>query len=91
MHRISAMVNGAYVLIHLLNHLMALNGIASHQAFMDGYRHVYRQRAVLLSGLSAFVAHLACTFHYLSREHLAAPRAMQSAMPLVLRACSSPA
>jgi succinate dehydrogenase/fumarate reductase cytochrome b subunit len=45
LHRISAMVIGAYVLVHLLNHLMALNGITSHQAFMDGYRHVYRQMA----------------------------------------------
>jgi hypothetical protein len=33
LRRISAMVIGAYVLVHLLNHLMALRGIASHLAF----------------------------------------------------------
>lgn len=157
LHRISAMVIGAYVLVHLVNHLMALDGIASHQAFMDGYRQVYRQwalEALLLAclayqvcsglffvirrwgerrgfleplqavsgaylaffmlvhvgavlygrtalgldtnffyaaaglriapmqvffvpyyflGISAFVAHLVCAFHYLSRNRLAAP------------------
>lgn len=54
-HRISAMIIGAYVLVHLANHLFAMGGIASHQAFMDGYRHVYRQRAVealLMASLS---------------------------------------
>lgn len=157
MHRVSAMLIGAYVLIHLLNHVIALNGIASHQAFMAGFRHVYRQQAIealLLTclafqvcsglffvarrwgqragifdvlqaasgaylaffmlvhvfavlygraalgldtdffyaaaglriapmqaffmpyyflGVSAFVAHIACAFHYLSRDRLAAP------------------
>lgn len=49
LHRLSAMVIGAYVLVHLMNHLAALGGISLHQAFMDGYRQVYRQP--LLEGL----------------------------------------
>lgn len=41
-HRLSAAVIGSYVLIHLFNHLLALNGIAAHIAFMKHYRHIYR-------------------------------------------------
>ncbi len=42
LHRMSAIVIGAYVLVHILNHLVALGGVPTHIAFMEGFRHVYR-------------------------------------------------
>ncbi|MBB3169450.1 hypothetical protein [Simiduia aestuariiviva] len=42
LHRISAVVIGAFVLVHLINHLFILDGVQSHIEFMDAFRQVYR-------------------------------------------------
>lgn len=42
LHRISAVVIVAFVLLHLLNHLFALQGIPEHIEMMDKLRMVYR-------------------------------------------------
>lgn len=56
LHRASACLIGAYVAIHLFNHLLAIQGVEAHIAFMDEFRHVYRQPVVeaLLLGCVAF-------------------------------------
>lgn len=58
-HRTAALVVLAYAVPHLLNHLIAVNGPASHIAFMDLLRQVYRQPVVeailLLSCLTQIV------------------------------------
>lgn len=41
-HRISAAIIGTYILFHLFNHLLALNGINAHIEFMNAYREIYR-------------------------------------------------
>jgi len=41
-HRMSAALLGAFVLLHLANHLVALRGIDAHQAFLTAARTVYR-------------------------------------------------
>ncbi|CAH0242120.1 hypothetical protein SRABI118_02743 [Massilia sp. Bi118] len=46
LHRIAAALTGLYVLVHLVNHLMALKGIAAHIAFMQGVRTMTRVPAV---------------------------------------------
>lgn len=46
LHRISACIIGAYVAIHLFNHLLAIQSIDAHLAFMKAFRHIYRQPLV---------------------------------------------
>jgi succinate dehydrogenase/fumarate reductase cytochrome b subunit len=46
LHRIAAALTGLYLLVHLVNHLMALKGIAAHIAFMQGVRTMTRVPAV---------------------------------------------
>jgi succinate dehydrogenase/fumarate reductase cytochrome b subunit len=51
-HAISATVIASYAAVHIANHLAALGGIATHIAFMEAARSVYRIRfveAVLLA------------------------------------------
>ncbi|QNA89719.1 hypothetical protein G4G28_16800 [Massilia sp. Dwa41.01b] len=45
-HRGSAIVLALYALVHLANHLAALDGVASHIAFMDAVRGLTRVPAV---------------------------------------------
>lgn len=52
LHAISATVITTYAIVHIANHLAALDGIATHIAFMEAARSVYRIRfveAVLLA------------------------------------------
>lgn len=46
LHRAGAIVVGIYVLVHLVNHLMALGGIERHIAFMQAARKITRIPAV---------------------------------------------
>lgn len=41
-HKMSAVVIVAFILLHLLNHLFALQGISEHIQFMDKLRVIYR-------------------------------------------------
>ena len=55
LHRIAATALGLYALVHLANHLAALQGIASHIAFMRAVRQATRVPAVealLLAGVA---------------------------------------
>ena len=45
-HRFSALVIGVFVLIHLFNHLLVLQGIEQHIEFMQSARVVYRHGVV---------------------------------------------
>lgn len=54
LHRFAAAAVGAYVLVHLVNHLLALRGIGAHIAFMRAVRQVSRVpvvEALLLLGV----------------------------------------
>ena len=42
LHRASACVIGAYVAVHLFNHLLALRSVEAHIQFMESFRHIYR-------------------------------------------------
>ena len=57
-HRVNAMVLGAFIAPHLLNHLVMLIGIDAHIAVMDAMRAVYRQPAVEIALLGLVVAQL---------------------------------
>jgi succinate dehydrogenase/fumarate reductase cytochrome b subunit len=46
LHRTAATVVGIYVIVHVLNHLLALRGIGAHIAFMEAARKVTRIPAV---------------------------------------------
>lgn len=46
LHRASAMVIGAFAVVHLANHLVSLGGVDAHIAFMNAARHIYRQPIV---------------------------------------------
>lgn len=46
LHRSAAIVTGLYVLVHLANHLVALNSVEAHIAFMEAVRHITRVPAV---------------------------------------------
>lgn len=51
-HRVSAILLTVFLAAHLLNHVLALRGVAAHLAFMDAARLVYRApvlEAVLLA------------------------------------------
>lgn len=53
LHRASACLIAAFVVVHVANHLMSLAGIAEHIRFMEGARAIYRQpfiEVVLLAG-----------------------------------------
>ncbi len=69
LHRLSACLLGAYIALHLLNHLLALQGIDTHIRFMEALRHVYRERAVeiLLLGCCAFQVMSGMRFLYARR------------------------
>ena len=45
-HRVSAVLLAVFLAAHLLNHVVALWGIAAHLAFMEGARLVYRSPAL---------------------------------------------
>lgn len=49
LHRISAVLIIAFILLHLMNHLFALVGIAEHIEFMEKLRVIYRN--VVVEGL----------------------------------------
>lgn len=58
-HRASAVVLGLFAVVHLLNHIWGLGGVAAHVAFMDGARMVYRSpigEAILLTSVAAQAA-----------------------------------
>lgn len=66
LHRLSACVIAVYALVHIANHLVGLQGVAAHIAFMKSARAVYRAGAVeavllaavlvqLMTGLAAIV------------------------------------
>lgn len=42
LHRASAYVIGAYIAVHLFNHLLALRSVEAHIQFMESFRHIYR-------------------------------------------------
>lgn len=42
LHRLSACLIGAFIAIHLFNHLLAISGIDAHIAFMESCRRLYR-------------------------------------------------
>ena len=44
-HRASAVLLVIFLAVHLLNHVVALGGVAAHLAFMDAARLVYRSPA----------------------------------------------
>ena len=46
LHRLSACVLAAFILLHLGNHLAAIAGAAAHIAFMEAIRPLYRHAAV---------------------------------------------
>ena len=46
LHRISACIIGAYIVVHLFNHLLALQSIEAHVRFMESFRQIYRHRLV---------------------------------------------
>ncbi len=46
LHRTSAILIVAFVCLHLANHLVSLQGVATHMAFMKAARAVYRQPVV---------------------------------------------
>ncbi|MES2934205.1 MAG: hypothetical protein V4805_12050 [Pseudomonadota bacterium] len=46
LHRISACIIGAYIVVHLFNHLLALQSIEAHVRFMESFRLIYRHRMV---------------------------------------------
>jgi hypothetical protein len=45
-HRVSAVLLALFLAAHLVNHVVALWGVAAHLAFMDGARLVYRSPAL---------------------------------------------
>ena len=45
-HRVSAVLLAIFLAAHLLNHVVALWGVAAHLAFMEGARRVYRSPAL---------------------------------------------
>ncbi|RLT99886.1 MAG: hypothetical protein D9N11_13965, partial [Ketobacter sp.] len=46
LHRSSAIIIVAFILLHLFNHLFALQGTAQHIAFMESIRPIYRNTVV---------------------------------------------
>lgn len=42
LHRLSACLIGAFIVVHLFNHLLAIGGIDAHIAFMGSFRRLYR-------------------------------------------------
>jgi len=52
-HRSSAVVIAGFAIVHLTNHVMSLHAIATHIAFMDVARTVYRQPAIELMLLAS--------------------------------------
>lgn len=46
LHRLSACLIGAFIAVHLFNHLLALSSIDAHIAFMESSRRFYQQPAV---------------------------------------------
>lgn len=52
LHRTSAILIAVFVSVHIANHLVSLSSVASHIAFMDFARTIYRQRVVEIVLLS---------------------------------------
>lgn len=42
LHRISALIIGTFIVVHLVNHLCIINGVQPHIDFMESIRKVYR-------------------------------------------------
>ena len=41
-HKISALIIGSFVFVHLINHLFILSGAQQHIGFMESFRVIYR-------------------------------------------------
>lgn len=68
LHRSGACVIGAFLLGHLSNHLLALNGVAAHIRFMDALRHVYRHPLVEVVLLLCVLSQMASGLVFLRRR-----------------------
>ncbi|HTD04445.1 hypothetical protein [Undibacterium sp.] len=64
-HRLSACVIGAYVLVHVFNHLLALGSVQAHIGFMDAFRKVYRTGAVEVLLLACVAFQIGSGLHFL--------------------------
>ncbi|QOY93644.1 hypothetical protein IM543_19175 [Massilia sp. UMI-21] len=73
-HRLSALAVGAYALVHLANHLVALQGVEHHIAFMGALRQVTRLSAVEALLLAAVLVQVVSGL-LLARGRPRAPRA----------------
>jgi succinate dehydrogenase/fumarate reductase cytochrome b subunit len=67
-HRLSASIIGLYALIHILNHLVALRGVDSHIAFMQGVRAVLRIPLVEALLLACVVVQIGSGLYFVARR-----------------------
>lgn len=59
LHALSAVLIVAFLSLHIANHLAGLAGVATHIAFMEAARPIYRLPAVEVALISAFALQLA--------------------------------
>ena len=68
LHRTSACIIGAYVAIHIFNHLLAIQSVDAHIAFMEAFRHIYRLPVVEIVLLGCVVFQIGSGIYFIRKR-----------------------
>lgn len=68
LHRAGACVLGAFLTLHLFNHLLAIGSLEAHIHFMEAFRAVYRNRAVEIILLLCVASQVASGLTFVRRR-----------------------
>lgn len=68
LHRTSAGVIGAFVAVHILNHLLAIHSVDLHVAFMEAFRQVYRHSVIEVILLGCVVFQIGSGMYFVLRR-----------------------
>lgn len=68
LHRASACLIASFVAVHLVNHLLAVQSIEAHIAFMQAFRPIYRQPVVEVLLLACVVFQIASGAVFIRRR-----------------------
>ncbi|MEO4045845.1 hypothetical protein AAFN46_01985 [Pseudomonas sp. CAU 1711] len=68
LHRISACIIGAYVAVHIFNHLLALQSVEAHIQFMESFRHIYRNPLIEVLLLSCVIFQIGSGVYFIRQR-----------------------
>lgn len=68
LHRLSACLIGAYVAVHLFNHLLAIHSTEEHIQFMESFRNIYRNPLIETLLLSCIIFQVSSGLYFIKKR-----------------------